>query len=325
MSHTSPKISRNLGRLARWLPTLLALAALLTIGGLQSPGFLSPGNLCDLLDNKAELGLVAIGAFYVILGGGIDLSVGSLLALASVAIASLLGSELPFYAVVPIVLLGCFALGYVQGAFVGDLGLPAFLVTLAGMFLYRGLALLWTREALPIGDELVQSLAAWRLSFGEVQIGLPALLWISWLLLSVYLLSWHPFGRALYAVGGDERAAYNAAVPVARVKRLSHALAGLSVGLAAIARVFYVPSGDPGTAVGLELEAIAAVVIGGAWLTGGVGHAFGSALGVLVLGLIEMLIAWDGSFSAGLMRVAIAALLLGFVLLQRLQRKARVT
>jgi ribose/xylose/arabinose/galactoside ABC-type transport system permease subunit len=308
-------------QLLRALPTMLAFGALIAIGAYSFEGLISWAGLGDLLVDHAVLGLTSLGALYVILSGGIDLSVGSLLALASVAFAMMLGAGVPLVLAAPAMLLGCFVAGLAKGSLVGRLGLPPFLVTLAGMFLYRGLALLWTREALPMDDELLRSLSRWYLPLGELRLGIPALLWIAWLLLTWHLLSGTRLGRALYAIGGDERAAFHAGIRVARVKALAHALAGISVGLAALARVLIVPSGDPRTGIGLELEAIAAVVVGGAWLTGGVGNAFGAAMGVLIFGLIETLIDWHGGFGPGLMRVAIAALLLGFVLIQRLQQR----
>ena len=310
------------GRLRARLPalaSLLALVGFVLLAALRHPAFASPRVLVDLLDDSAVLGLVALGATVVIVSGGIDLSVGSLLGLCSIAVAVLVerAGWHPLAAMCAAVALGG-AFGLAQGALVRALELPAFLVTLAGLFLARGLALGLHVEALAIAHPFHARLAAAELPLGG-GLGLApgTLLFLGAVAALACALRWTRPGRDLYAVGGDAAAARQAGVATGRAQVGAFAASGALTGLGAVAYTLYGGSGSSTAGLGLELDAIAAAVVGGALLSGGAGGALGTLCGVLLFGAIQTYLIFEGSLAAGWTRAAAGGLLLAFVALQR--------
>jgi ribose transport system permease protein len=276
---------------ARFRPNLLsrygllwALGFLILALSLLSPYFLSTANLLNVLRQVSINAILALGMTVVILKGGIDLSVGSLLALAGALAAGFALSGLP-----PLLAMGlgvgiAVALGTLQGLLVAYAGLPPFIVTLAGLTAFRGLTLVYTdgRPITGLPDPFL------FLGNGTLLgIPVPVMVMLSFLLLTHLLLQNTALGRYLYAVGGNEEAARLSGVPVARIKVFAYAYSGLAAGLAALVLTGRLNSAQPTAGTGFELDAIAAAVVGGTSLAGGRGTAWGTFLGALIIGVLN--------------------------------------
>jgi ribose transport system permease protein len=250
--------------------------------------FANTANFANLAVASSFLAIISIGMTFVILSGGIDLSVGSMYALAAVlaAYSSRWGSLAGI--VVPIVT--CGALGLVQGTLIGKLRMPAFIVTLAGLLFARGLAF----KVSDNGNKThLIDRGRWMANLGQERVlGVGVPVWIALALFGVGLVVLHRtrLGQAVYAIGGSEDAAVLMGLPVARVKIVLYTTTGVLSGLAGMLVAARSSSGLSTIGGGLELEAIAAVVIGGTLLTGGAGGLTGTMIGVLLLGVIQNLI-----------------------------------
>jgi simple sugar transport system permease protein len=210
-------------------------------------------------------------------------------------------------------------LGLAMGALIHCFRIAPFIVTLAGMFFARGLGFIIQIESLPIQNPFYRSITSWGLPIGwQLEIPLVALVFLGVLGVAIFLSSWTAFGRNVYAIGGNEEAAVLMGVPVARTKLLVYSLSGFCSALAGVVFTVYGSSGNPSAGVGMELDAIAAVVVGGTLLSGGVGSVFGTLIGVLIFGIIQTGISFQGTLSSWWTRVAIGVLLLLFILLQKL-------
>jgi simple sugar transport system permease protein len=288
-------------------------------GAIRYDGFLSPQVFLNLLIDNAFLLIVAVGMTFVILSGGIDLSVGSVIALTTMISASLLEAGWNPYAAMALVLVLGGAFGALQGCLIQRFGLAPFIVTLAGMFLARGCCYLISTESLPINDATYAAIAQARIPVGfDASLTVGALLALGIVLLGMRVAHSTDFGRTVYAIGGGESSARLMGLPVDSTKVLVYLLSGFSAALGGVVMTFYMLSGYSLHAVGLELDAIAAVVIGGTLLSGGVGYVAGTLFGVLILGIIQTLIAFDGTLSSWWTKIVVGALLLLFCLLQRL-------
>ncbi len=308
---------------SRYVPLLGTMAVFALTAGYGSAaytGFFSAQVFLNLLIDNAFLVIVGVGMTFVILSGGIDLSVGSVIALTTMVSAALVEQHHWSAAqAIPLVL----ALGTLFGAFMGWLiqrfRLQPFIVTLAGMFLARGLCYLISIDSISITDATYTSISQTRLApWSEgPSITIGALLALGTVAAGIWLAHATEFGRTVYAVGGSEASALLMGLPVARTTVLVYTLSGFCSALAGVVFTFYMLSGYGLHAVGLELDAIAAVVIGGTLLSGGFGYVAGTLFGVLILGIIQTLIAFDGSLSSWWTRIVIGALLFVFCLLQR--------
>ena len=296
------RLLEALGHVAdpRTLPiavTILLFGALFGFGSVMYTGFFSWQVLLDLLVDNAFLLIVAIGMTFVIVSGGIDLSV---------------------WVIIPIVLLMGTVFGAVQGALIHFFRLQAFIVTLAGMFFARGLCFLITTQSITITDPTFQKISAFRLDIGVGSVTANVLIAMVTLLAAIYVAHFTRFGRNVYAIGGNPRSALLMGLPVAGTRIGVYALSGFCSALGGAVFTFYVLSGYGLQGQGMELDAIAATVIGGTLLTGGVGYVIGSLFGVGILGTIQTLITFDGTLSSWWTRIVIGALLCAFCLLQRL-------
>ncbi|AVR97475.1 galactofuranose ABC transporter, permease protein YjfF [Pseudoduganella armeniaca] len=301
--------------------TVVLLAVLLLAGGAAYPGFLSWQVMLNLLIDNAFLLVLAIGMGIVILSGGIDLSVGSLLALTTMVAAWLLNTAHWPPAVVIVAVLAMGALfGAAQGAVIHYFQLQPFIVTLAGMFLARGLCYLISIESITIDDPLFVAIAQMQVQVpvlgGFLSVG--ALVALALLAVTIWVSRRTAFGRAVYAIGGNEQSALMMGLAVGRTRVLVYAFSGLCAALGGVLFAFYMLSGYGQHAQGTELDAIAAVVIGGTLLSGGYGYVAGALSGVLVLGTIQTLIAFDGTLSSWWTKIVIGALLFLFCVVQRL-------
>ena len=263
---------------------LMALVALVAALSLLSDRFLTPSNVVNVLRQISINAIIACGMTVVIIGRGIDLSVGSLLALTGVVGASLAVGGLPAgLAILAAMALGT-ALGTFNGLFVAYAGIAPFIVTLAGLTIFRGAALAFT-DGRPITG---LPAAFMTLGYGTF-LGLPVPIWImlGFLLLTHVILRFTALGRAIYAIGGNEDAARLSGIAVRRVQAFTFAFSGLASALAAMVLTGRLNSAQPSAGVMFELDAIAAVVVGGTSLFGGRGGVFGTLVGALIIGVIN--------------------------------------
>lgn len=300
--------------------TTTLFVALFGFGAFSYDAFLSPQVFVNLIIDNGFLLVVAIGMTFVIISGGIDLSVGSVVALTTMVSASLVQHHhWSIWAIIPLVLLIGAAFGLLHGVLIQIFRMQPFIVTLGGMFLARGLCYVISIDSISITDPTYTALSEYRLMLGsETFISLSGIVALGALVAAIYLAHFTRFGRTVYAIGGNERSALLMGLPVARTKILVYTLSGLCSALGGILVTLYMLSGYGLHALGMELDAIAAAVIGGTLLTGGVGNVLGTLVGVLILGVIQSLIAFDGSLSSWWTRIAIGLLLFLFCLLQRL-------
>jgi galactofuranose transport system permease protein len=311
-----------------YLPLLVTLALFVTMagaGGVLYPGFLSPQVFLNLLIDNAFLCIVAVGMTFVILAGGIDLSVGAVVAFTTVLIADLVQRRgwHPLAAILLALIAGT-GFGATMGVLIQRFRLQPFVVTLAGLFLARGAATLISVDSIDIDHPFLTSIANLRIPLGGGNmLSAGALIALAVVAAGAWLAGATPFGRTVYAIGGSESSARMMGLPVDSTVVRVYALNGFCAALAGVVCMLYMSSGYSQHALGLELDAIAAVVIGGTLLAGGSGYVLGTLLGVLVLGLIQTLIVFDGELSSWWTRIVIGVLLLVFCLLQRLFRKGR--
>ncbi len=315
------------GRPWRIDPKMLPLAATISLfvlmaalGSVFYTGFFSPQVFLNLLIDNAFLCIVAVGMTFVILSGGIDLSVGSVIALTTMVSAALVEKQhwSPLL-VIPLVLLMGTLFGALMGVLIQRFRLQPFIVTLAGMFLARGLCYVISIDSISITDPTYTALAQWRMAlWDDASLSFGAILALVVLAAAMFIAHSTQFGRTVYAIGGNEHSAVLMGLPVRSTLVGVYTLSGFCSALAGVVFTLYTLSGYGLHAVGLELDAIAAVVIGGTLLSGGVGYVFGTLFGVLILGIIQTLITFDGSLSSWWTRIVIGALLFVFCLLQRL-------
>jgi galactofuranose transport system permease protein len=328
MSGKSAAVASTAGRAPRWRnPAALSLAATVSLfiamslaGGALYDGFLAPQVFLNLLIDNGFLLVVAVGMTFVILAGGIDLSVGAVVAFTTVLLASLVEHRgwHPLPAMLVVLALGT-AFGAAMGLMIERYRLPPFVVTLAGMFLARGAATLISVESIGITHGFQTALAALRVPvFPGASLSAGAVVALLVAAAAVVLARGTQFGRTVYAIGGNEQSAALMGLPVSSTQVGVYALSGFCAALGGVLYSVYTLSGYSLHATGLELDAIAAVVIGGTLLSGGSGGVLGTLFGVLLLGQIQTLIAFDGSLSSWWTRIIVGALLLAFCLLQRL-------
>ncbi|ACM38243.1 galactofuranose ABC transporter, permease protein YjfF [Agrobacterium vitis] len=300
--------------------TTLIFIVAYTLCVISYPGMFSTRVLGNFLTDNAFLGIAAVGATFVILSGGIDLSVGAVIGLTGVITALLISHVgLDPIVVFPLVLVLSACFGAVMGAVIHFLKVPPFIVTLAGMFLARGIASVLTQDSIPIDHPIYRAIsqAYFRLPGGG-RLSAIGLLMLAAFLVCGLIAHRTRFGSYVYAIGGNPVSAALMGVPTGPVTIGIYALSAFLSGLAGIVYSLYTSAGYPLAAVGIELDAIAAVVIGGTLLTGGYGFIFGTLIGVMLQGLVQTYIVFEGTLSSWWTKIAIGALLFMFILLQKL-------
>jgi galactofuranose transport system permease protein len=286
---------------------------------LQYPALLSTRVLGDLLTDNAFLGITAVGMTFVILSGGIDLSVGAVIGFSGVLAAILIVSVGLHPLIAFAITLGvASAFGAAMGCIIHYLRVPSFIVTLAGMFLARGAASILTQDSIPIVHPFYQEISALYLKLpGGGRITAIGALMLVVFALGTVLAHRTRFGANVYAIGGNATSASLMGVPVGQTTILIYTLSSFLAALGGIVFSLYTSAGYPLAAVGVELDVICAVVIGGTLLAGGYGFVVGTFVGVMLQGLVQVYIIFDGSLSSWWTKIVIGFVLFLFILMQR--------
>ena len=291
----------------------IVLVILLAVGAASFPTFFTPGNFTNIATQSSFPLIVAVGMTFVILTGGIDLSVGSVFALGGVLAAY--GSGLGVLGALLLPLVVCGVIGLLQGLLVAYAKMAPFIVTLAGLLAVRGLVLAITAGGST--TPLVKDPAFTAIGQGGVfGIHLTVVIAVAAVIVGSVVLTRTRAGQAIFAVGGSESASTFMGLPVARVKLSVYIVSGLCAGLAGALNAGYSSSGVPTVGVGLELSAISAVVIGGTLLVGGRGSLVGTLAGVLLLSVIQNMINQVGSLSSSVQSIVSGVFLAIVVIIQ---------
>ena len=269
------------------LTTLIALIGLMMVITFINPNFLTANNLLNLLLQVTANGFIAFGMTFVILTGGIDLSVGSILALSSALTAGLIaaGIPVPFAILLAVCMGGIF--GMLNGLLVAYGKLAPFIVTLASMTIFRGVTLVFTNGN-PLTQGLSDSFLFQFLGQGYV-VGIPfpvILMFLVFLILYVVLHK-TAFGKSVYALGGNEKAAYISGVKLNKVKIIIYTISGIMASVSGLIITSRLSSAQPTAGTSYEMDAIAAVVLGGTSLSGGKGRILGTLIGALIIGVLN--------------------------------------
>lgn len=302
------------------LITTLLFVLLFTAGSVTYRGFFSLQVFLNLFIDNSFLIITAIGMTFVLISGGIDISVGAVIALVCMLSAYLVEiRQVSPWLVIPLMLAMGGLFGVTMGSIIHFFRIQPFIVTLAGMFFARGLCYIISTETITISDPFYQLMSQYRISLPfDTFISLSVVIALVTLLFALYLANFTKFGRTVYAIGGGEHSALLMGLPVARTKILVYTLNGFCSALAGVVFSFYMLSGYGLHCVGLEMDAIASAVIGGTPLTGGVGFLSGTLFGVLIQGIIQTLIMFEGTLSSWWTKIAVACLLFIFIVLQRI-------
>ncbi len=305
----------------KYLPliaTIVVFLAIFLIGGMNYKNFLSTRVLGNVLADNSFIIIAAIGVTFVILSGGIDLSIGSMIGFVGVSMAVLdsMGWD-PLTSALLMLVFGML-FGAFQGYMIDTLNMQPFIITLAGLFLLRGACFMVTVDSVPIHHP-------WADIYSSFKIGLPgkgvlrsaALVMLVSLVIGIFVAHFTRFGAAVYAIGGDKESARLMGVNIRRTTVGIYGLGGFYSALAGVVYALYTKSGYPLAGSTLELSAIASVVLGGTLLTGGVGMVAGTLFGGMILGLISTLIIFNGSLNSAWILISSGALLFAFIVLHR--------
>ena len=269
------------------LTTVIALIILMAVITIINSNFLTANNLLNLLLQVTSNALIAFGMTFVILTGGIDLSVGSILALSSALTAGLLGSGMPVtLAILIYLILGCI-LGMMNGLLISYGKLAPFIVTLATMTIFRGATLVYTNGN-PITKGLSDTFLFQFLGQGYI-VGIPFPVIIMFIVFIVLYVLLHKtaFGKSVYAIGGNEKAAYISGVKLNKVKIIIYSISGMMASISGLIITSRLSSAQPTAGASYEMDAIAAVVLGGTSLSGGKGRILGTLIGALIIGVLN--------------------------------------
>ncbi|MBB3964552.1 galactofuranose ABC transporter, permease protein YjfF [Rhizobium metallidurans] len=307
---------------SKYLPLLATIVIFIlsyAVCAMQYPSMLSTRVIGNLLTDNAFLGIAAVGMTFVIISGGIDLSIGSVIAFTGVFLAVILqNTGIHPLAAFALVLVITTAFGAAMGAVIHYLQMPAFIVTLAGMFLARGMAFVLSIDSIPISHDYYSTLSGLYYKLpGGGRLTLVGAVMLLVFAVGIFIAHRTRFGTNVYALGGGAHTAQLMGVPVGRTTIQIYALSGFLAGLSGIVFSLYTSAGYSLAAVGVELDAIAAVVIGGTLLTGGAGFVAGTFIGLLIQGLIQTYITFDGTLSSWWTKILIGLLLFAFILMQK--------
>lgn len=312
------------------LPLLVTVAlfvGMFIAASLKYPSFFSLRVFLNLFVDNAFLLISAIGTTFVILSGGIDISVGAVIALVTVVSAWMVEKlGLSPAVTMPSVILMATLMGAGMGCLVQYFKFPPFVATLTGMYLARGLCYVISVEAISITHPTYAWLSQYHINLGrEGFISINVVIALVVLALAMLLAHSTRFGRGVYALGGNEQSALLMGLPVARLRVWIYALNGFCSGLAGVVYSIYMLSGYGNYLSGFEMDAISSVVIGGTLLSGGVGYVIGTVFGVLIQGTIQTVIMFDGNLNSWWTKIVVGLLTLAFILMQRMLTAERKT
>ncbi|EKM23250.1 branched-chain amino acid transport system / permease component family protein [Vibrio harveyi] len=268
--------------------SLIALLFLIVVVSFLNPNFFTVDNILNILRQTSVNAIIAVGMTLVILTAGIDLSVGSVLALCGAFAASMIALEVPVLVAVPTALFAGAALGAISGIIIAKGKVQAFIATLVTMTLLRGVTMVYT-DGRPISTGFTDTADAFAWFGTGYALGIPVPVWLMVIVFAAawYLLNHTRFGRYVYALGGNESATRLSGINVDRVKIGVYAICGMLAALAGIIVTSRLSSAQPTAGMGYELDAIAAVVLGGTSLMGGKGRIMGTLIGALIIGFLN--------------------------------------
>ncbi|AXB33034.1 ribose ABC transporter permease [Vibrio campbellii] len=268
--------------------SLIALIFLIVVVSFLNPNFFTVDNILNILRQTSVNAIIAVGMTLVILTAGIDLSVGSVLALCGAFAASMIALEVPVLIAVPTALFAGAALGAISGIIIAKGKVQAFIATLVTMTLLRGVTMVYT-DGRPISTGFTETADAFAWFGTGYALGIPVPVWLMVIVFAAawYLLNHTRFGRYVYALGGNESATRLSGINVDRVKIGVYAICGMLAALAGIIVTSRLSSAQPTAGMGYELDAIAAVVLGGTSLMGGKGRIMGTLIGALIIGFLN--------------------------------------
>ncbi|MBN9393137.1 MAG: sugar ABC transporter permease YjfF [Chloroflexi bacterium] len=303
------------------LTTITVFILAYIIGAQLYPAMQKPQAFFNLFINNGALLIVGIGMTLVMLTGGIDLSVGGVLALTTAASAALLKIGVSPAIVMPLMLIMGTALGCIMGSIIHFFKVQPFIATLMGLFLARGLAYIISLTSVTIKDSFYKDLALTQIPIPFIEkayVYIPSLVGPLLLIIAVFIMYFTRFGRTIYAIGNNEQSARLMGLPVGQTKIIVYSISGFCSALAGIVFSISLLAGYGQFATGLELDAIASVVMGGTLLTGGVGNVVGTLFGVLIEGTIISILQYNGTLSSWWTRIGVGILTLLFIGIQSL-------
>lgn len=291
-----------------FLPLILAVVGLAWYTEYQRDNFVAWTNLENILLQTSVLGIVAVGQTFLIAAGELDLSVGTFAGFSAVLAATqVVGGRSEFASIAVVLIVGA-AVGLIWGVIITSLRVPSFILTLGGLSVFQSLALVRAKNS-PVP---VRGFFEWLRTGDLLGLRTPIILLIVVTVGAAIVLRYTRFGRQVYATGSSEEVAYLAGLPTARVKIVSYIISSVLAAVGGLVLMARIGSGDPRSGGGLELRAIAAVVLGGASLAGGRGSAFGTVLGVFVLGVVQAALtfldvndSWSDSVFGGVLIIAV--------------------
>jgi galactofuranose transport system permease protein len=316
-------ITKALSRFDRkYLPvtiTILLFVVAFVAASIKYTGFGTPQVFFNMLIDNSFIIISAVGVTFVLISGNIDLSMGAMIAFISMVIAALTQNlHLSPLVAIPMVLALGSLIGAAMGYVIAYYNVPAFIATLAGMFLTRGLCYVISIEAINIQDPFYLSVSLFQIPMpGNSFISINVVIMLIMVLLGIFLGHYTRFGRNVYAIGGSEQSALLMGLPVKQTKVMVFAFNGFCSAVAGVIYSFYMLSGYGNNANGFELDIISSVVIGGTLLSGGVGYVIGTVFGVLIQGIIQNIIAFDGTLTSWWTRIVVGLLTLFFIVMQR--------
>jgi ribose transport system permease protein len=316
-AHAAPRATRGGLSAARQFGTVIGLIVLSVVLWALTPHFLTVSNLLNVAEQTSINAIVAVGMTFVILSGGIDLSVGSLVALSGVMLGTAIQNDGPIALGIPLALVIGTLCGSINGVLIVRGGLPPFIVTLGMMSIARGAALVYT-EGRPVSgfDEAFRAIATGRIGFIPAPVIITGVVYLG----AHLVLTRTPFGRYVYAIGGNEEATRLSGVHVGFHKTWIYGVSGLMSAVAAIILTARLNSAQPIAGMMYELDAIAATVIGGTSLMGGQGTLVGTLIGALIMGVLRNGLNLLG-VSSFLQQIVIGAVIIGAVLVDTLLKR----
>lgn len=298
-------------------------------GSIRYKNFFAIQTICNVLMDNSHLLIVALAQTLVLISGGIDLSVGAMIAFNFTAAAHMLTNmNLPIIVVVITMLLVGVAIGSLNGYLIAYKGFQPFIATLATQFLTRGACYMISTDTIVIDRPAILKLAVFKLRFPGGDVTFGVLVALSMLVIFYFLTKKTKFGRNVYALGGNEVSADMLGIRVKKTKMCVYIISGVVASIASMVFAVNILASYGLHAQSLHMDAVSAAVIGGTLTTGGVGSVVGTLFGVLTTGIIQTIITFQGTLTSGWSKITIAMLLLLFILLQRFivwQRERNMT